>query len=39
MNPKNSDMVIKYLGGLHSHARRQVMLLKPKTIDEACVSA
>jgi hypothetical protein len=33
------DVLLKYLGGLHSHLRRQVMLFKPRTIDEACVQA
>jgi hypothetical protein len=26
-------------GGLHSHLWKQVMLFKPRTIDEACVQA
>jgi hypothetical protein len=39
ISPKNLDVLLKYLGGLHSHLRRQVMLFKPRTIDEAlCAS-
>jgi hypothetical protein len=33
------DVLLKYLGGLHSHLWRQVMLFKPRIIDEACVQA
>jgi hypothetical protein len=39
ISPKNLDVLLKYLGGLHSHLRKQVMLFKPKIIDEACVQA
>jgi hypothetical protein len=39
ISPKNLDVLLKYLGGLHSHLWKQVMLFKPRTIDEACVQA
>jgi hypothetical protein len=39
ISPKNLDVFLKYLGGLHSHFQNQVMLFKPKTIDEAYVKA
>jgi hypothetical protein len=39
ISPKNLDVLLKYLGGLHSHLRRQVMLFKPRIVDEAmCAS-
>jgi len=31
------DVLLRYLGTLHSHLSGQVMLFKPRTIDEACV--
>ena len=31
--------VLKYSWGLHDHLKNQVILLKPKTIDKACVQA
>jgi hypothetical protein len=34
---KNIDIVINYLGELHDHIRRQVMILISKRIDEARV--
>jgi hypothetical protein len=39
ISPKNPYVLLKYLGGLHNHLRKQVMLFKPKKIDEACVKA
>jgi len=39
ISPKNPDVLLKYLGGLHLHLREKVMLFKPKTMDEACVQA
>jgi hypothetical protein len=36
ISPKNRDVLLKYLGGLHSHPRKQVMLFKPRIVDEAC---
>ena len=39
ISPKNPDVLLKYLGGLHHHLREQVMLFKPKMVDEACVQA
>jgi hypothetical protein len=37
ISPKNRDVLLKYLGGVHSHLQKQVMLFKPRTIDGACV--
>jgi hypothetical protein len=37
ISPKNPNVLLKYLGGLHSHLRRQVMLFKPRIVDEAYV--
>jgi hypothetical protein len=37
ISPKNLDVVLKYLGGLHNHLQKQVMLFKPRTMDEACI--
>ena len=37
ISPNNSNVFLEYLGGLYSYLRRQVMLIKPMTIDEACV--
>jgi hypothetical protein len=39
ISPKNLDVPLKYLGGLYSHLRRQVMLFKPRIVDEASVQA
>jgi hypothetical protein len=39
ISPKNPDVLLKYLGDLQSHLRKQVMLFKPRTVDEACVQA
>jgi hypothetical protein len=39
ISPRNPDVVLKYLGGLHGHLWNKVMLLKPKTVDEAYVQA
>jgi len=39
ISPKNQDVVLNYLGGLHNHLRRQVMLFKPRKIDEASMQA
>jgi hypothetical protein len=38
-SPKTLDVLLKYSGGLHSDLRKQVMLFKPRTIDEAYVKA
>jgi hypothetical protein len=35
--PKNMYVLLKYLGGLHSDLRRQVMLFKPRIVGELCV--
>jgi hypothetical protein len=37
ISPKNSDVLLKYMGRLQSHLRKQVMLFNPRTMDEACV--
>jgi hypothetical protein len=37
ISPKNPNVLLKYLGGLHSHLQNQVILFKPRTTDEACV--
>lgn len=39
INPGDPNRVIKYLGSLHSHISREVLILKPKTLDEACIQA
>ena len=39
ISPKNPDVLLKYLGGLHHHLFEKVMLFKPKKVDEACVQA
>lgn len=39
ISPKNLYVLLKYLGGLHHHLREQVMLLKPKMVDEDCLEA
>jgi hypothetical protein len=39
ISPKNPYVLLKYLGGLDSHLQKQVMLFKPRTMDEACVHA
>jgi hypothetical protein len=39
ISPKNRDVLLKYLGGLHNHLQNKVILFKSKTIDEACVQA
>ncbi|KAH9291608.1 hypothetical protein KI387_043202, partial [Taxus chinensis] len=33
------EILMKYVGGLHSHLRRPILLAKPKDIDEACSQA
>jgi hypothetical protein len=37
ISPKTLDVLLKYLGGLHSDLRRQVMVFEPRTIDETYV--
>jgi hypothetical protein len=37
--PKSLYVLLKYLGGLHSHLKKQVILFKPRTMDKACVHA
>ena len=34
---KNPGVLLKYLGGLHSHMQKKVMLFKSRTMDEAFV--
>jgi hypothetical protein len=36
---KSPNMLVKYLGALLSQIRRQLMLFRPKTIDEASIQA
>jgi hypothetical protein len=36
ISPKN-PIVLKYLGGLHNHLRKQVMLFIPRKLDDACI--
>jgi hypothetical protein len=37
ISPKDLDVHLKYLGCLHSHLQKKVMLFNPKTIDESYV--
>jgi len=37
ISPKNLDVFLKYLGGRQSDLCKQVMLFKPKLVDETCV--
>jgi len=37
ISPKNLIIFLKYLGGLHNHLQKQVILFKPRTIDEPSV--
>jgi hypothetical protein len=37
ISPKNPNLLLEYLGGLNNHLRKQVILFKPRTVDEACV--
>jgi hypothetical protein len=39
ISPKNPNAILKYMGGLHSHLRKKVMIFKPRKVDEACVQA
>jgi hypothetical protein len=39
ISPKNLEILLKYLGILHNQVWKQVMLLKPRTIDKGCVKA
>jgi hypothetical protein len=39
ISPKNPYVLHKYLGGLHSHLRKQVILFKPRKMEKACVQA
>ena len=39
VSPKNPNVLLNYLGSLHRHLHEQVMLFKPKLVDEACVQA
>jgi hypothetical protein len=36
---KSTDMLVKYLGEFLPHIHRQLMLFRPKTIDEASIQA
>lgn len=37
ISPKNQNVLLKYLGGLHHHPRKKVMLLNPKSVDKASI--
>ena len=37
--PMNIGVILKYLGDLHNHLCEQVMVFKPKLVDEALVQA
>jgi hypothetical protein len=39
ISPKNKNVLLKYLGGLPSHLRNQVILFKPRTVDDASVQS
>jgi hypothetical protein len=35
--PKNQDILLKYMGGIHSHLPNKVMIFKLRIVDEACI--
>jgi hypothetical protein len=37
ISPKNPNVPLKYMGGLHSNFLNQVMLFKQRSFDENCV--
>lgn len=39
ISPKNLDILLKHLMGLHNHLQKRVILFKPKMVDVACVQA
>ena len=39
ISPKNPYVLLEYLGGLHNHLQKEVMLFEPRIVDEACVHA
>jgi hypothetical protein len=39
ISPKKLDLLVKYIGGLHSHLRRKMVLFNPEIIDEAYLQA
>lgn len=40
ISPENLYLILKYLYFLHDHLQEHaVMLVKPKSVDEACVQA
>jgi hypothetical protein len=39
ISPKKPDVLLKYLGGSHSHLQNRVMLFNPRKVDEACIQA
>jgi hypothetical protein len=39
ISPKKPDVLFKYMGDLHSHLRKKVMLFKPRIVDDARVQA
>lgn len=39
INIKYLSMLIKYIGGLHSHLQNTIMLFDPVDFDKTCVQA
>jgi hypothetical protein len=39
ISPNNPNVLLKYPRGLHSHFQKQVILFKPRIVDEAHVQA
>ena len=39
ISPKNLDVLVEYLGGLHINLYKKVMLFKHVLVDEACIKA
>jgi len=37
ISQKNPNTLLKYMGDLHNHLPKQVMLLKPIMMEKACV--
>jgi hypothetical protein len=37
ISPKNLDVFLNYMGGLHSHLRNHMMFFKPRKLDDSCV--
>jgi hypothetical protein len=39
ISPKNLNVLLKYVGGMHSHLRKKMMHFKKRIVDEACAQA